>query len=311
MVNLSQKNIVKLANETGFIKDNIEKVLRLTDILDFLFSTKWKDKLALKGGTAINLFYVNMPRLSVDIDLDYIVEDRDTMLADKEELKEFLRSALYQKNYSLSEASKRHYALDSNVFQYINNAGNRDNIKIEINFLDRVHVLPIQESVVDLPIAQSENPIKVLSAEELYGSKIAALLGRCKPRDVYDVYSMIQKEVIKDNELLRKCAIFYNCIGGEANIDNVDYRIFDELTKRDFNRMLRPMLVKTEKFDEKQAIATIKDFLQNLLTLTDSEKQFVEKFRHQEYCPELLFDGQLLQNVKDHPMAIWRCTKQD
>ena len=69
MINLSQKNVVKIAKETNFIKDNVEKVMRLADILEFVFTSKWKDKLALKGGTAINLFYRELPRLSVDIDL--------------------------------------------------------------------------------------------------------------------------------------------------------------------------------------------------------------------------------------------------
>ena len=82
MINLSQKNVVKIAKETNFIKDNVEKVMRLADILEFVFTSKWKDKLALKGGTAINLFYRELPRLSVDIDLDYIGETKEEMEKD-------------------------------------------------------------------------------------------------------------------------------------------------------------------------------------------------------------------------------------
>ena len=44
MINLSQKNVVKMAKETYFIKDNVEKVMRFADILEFVFSSKWKDK---------------------------------------------------------------------------------------------------------------------------------------------------------------------------------------------------------------------------------------------------------------------------
>ncbi len=60
-----------MAQETNFIKDTLEKVLRLSDILKFLNNDiVFKGKLALKGGTAINLTSVELPRLSVDIDLD-------------------------------------------------------------------------------------------------------------------------------------------------------------------------------------------------------------------------------------------------
>lgn len=71
MIDLTIDNIRTAASVTGFIKDNVEKVMRLIDILEGIFTSKWKDKLVLKGGTAINIFYSGMPRLSVDIDLDY------------------------------------------------------------------------------------------------------------------------------------------------------------------------------------------------------------------------------------------------
>lgn len=66
----------------GFIRDTLEKVYRLADILEFMNSNPiLKDDLALKGGTAINLTIFNLPRLSVDIDLDYLkTNNRKEML---------------------------------------------------------------------------------------------------------------------------------------------------------------------------------------------------------------------------------------
>ena len=69
---ISKEKLIELSNKTNLIKDNLEKVLRLSEILKFLNEdSKLKGKLALKGGTAINLTAVTLPRLSVDIDLDY------------------------------------------------------------------------------------------------------------------------------------------------------------------------------------------------------------------------------------------------
>lgn len=60
------------AKETGFVRDNLEKVYRLTDVLMYLNTNpNLSERLVLKGGTAINLTVFNMPRLSVDIDLDF------------------------------------------------------------------------------------------------------------------------------------------------------------------------------------------------------------------------------------------------
>ena len=97
MLDLSRKNILELSQATGFIKDNVEKVLRLIDILELTFNSKWKDKLVLKGGTGINLLYRNVERLSVDIDLDYIGNSKSQMLEDRESIKNFFINSLFIK----------------------------------------------------------------------------------------------------------------------------------------------------------------------------------------------------------------------
>ena len=61
----------KKARELGFVRDAFEKVCRLAEVLDFIQKDALLSKtLALKGGTAINLTIFNLPRLSVDIDMD-------------------------------------------------------------------------------------------------------------------------------------------------------------------------------------------------------------------------------------------------
>ncbi|HOM03398.1 MAG TPA: nucleotidyl transferase AbiEii/AbiGii toxin family protein [Acetivibrio sp.] len=86
MFKYDKSYISKRASEFGFARDTLEKVYRLSDILEFLNTEpKLKGKLALKGGTAINLAIFNLPRLSVDIDLDYLINDsRDEMLQNRE-----------------------------------------------------------------------------------------------------------------------------------------------------------------------------------------------------------------------------------
>jgi predicted nucleotidyltransferase component of viral defense system len=78
-VKLPAAQITKLARDTGFSADNLEKVLRLRELLTELYKHPFlQAKLALKGGTALNLFYFDLARLSVDIDLNYIAHiDRE------------------------------------------------------------------------------------------------------------------------------------------------------------------------------------------------------------------------------------------
>jgi len=67
---LIESDILPIAEKTGFRIEMIEKVLLLINLLNTLNSHPFlKGKWALKGGTALNLFLLNLPRLSVDIDL--------------------------------------------------------------------------------------------------------------------------------------------------------------------------------------------------------------------------------------------------
>ncbi len=81
----TKKEIIITAQELNVQKQTLERVLRLIDVLEFINTDSYlNNKLALKGGTAINLTFYNYMRLSVDIDLDYIgSNDREQMMIDR------------------------------------------------------------------------------------------------------------------------------------------------------------------------------------------------------------------------------------
>ena len=72
----NKTEIGRIAQQEGFVRDTFEKVLHLKDVLNYLNEEEYlRDHLLLKGGTAINLAVFNLPRLSVDIDMDYTPND--------------------------------------------------------------------------------------------------------------------------------------------------------------------------------------------------------------------------------------------
>ena len=308
----SRQYLTRLAQESNFIKDTLEKVLRLSEILKFINSdVVFKDKLALKGGTAINLTAVELPRLSVDIDLDFTVNvDREELPEIKEKFKKRLTDYMWQEGYSLADF-RDHFALTSFLFNYINNAGNRDNIKVEINFLDRCHVLPLEKKKILTKGIVEDFEVLALNTIELYASKINALLSRATPRDLYDVNAMIENNVIIDTELLRKCLVFYNAIGGDYDIQELDYKNVERLDYRKYKTQLKPVISKDDKFDIDQAKERVIAYVKDLLVLTDGEKEFLSKLKEKTYEPELLFDNEeIVANIKNHPAALWR-TKEN
>jgi predicted nucleotidyltransferase component of viral defense system len=97
---ISEKELALASESTGFRKETLEKVWRLMEILDGVSSHAYlKNRFALKGGTALNLFLLNLPRLSVDIDLNYIGSaDRGIMAQERPEVEQALEAIFNRLN---------------------------------------------------------------------------------------------------------------------------------------------------------------------------------------------------------------------
>lgn len=197
----------------------MEKVCRLADVLKFMESDELlSEAIALKGGTAINLTIFDLPRLSVDIDLDYCRSiDREKMLADRDIITDKISKYMNANAYTLRPKSKNYHALDSFVYEYVNCGGVKDNIKIEINYMLRCHVLPVARRMVKLPWNEEKLTVLSVAPLEIFASKTVALLTRAAPRDLYDMYNMVKYGLFDESEeaMPRKCAVFYSAIGAE------------------------------------------------------------------------------------------------
>lgn len=289
----------------------MEKVYRLADILEYINNDPvLKGKLALKGGTAINLTIFNLPRLSVDIDFDYLGNDsREEMLQNRITINTALAKLMTLNGYRLSPKTKTPHSLDSWIYEYINCGGNKDTIKIEINYSLRVHILPVQEMKIITEHFESEYRLNCLNALEIFGSKINALISRAATRDLYDVYNMIRFRLFDESEeqLLRKCVVFYAAISAKEINKSFDTKAIDNITKYKIRTDLFPVLTKHDLFELDSAKKIVKEYISKLMILTPQEKEFLESFEAKEYKPELLFDdADIINRIKCHPMALWK-----
>ena len=91
---LSPVELQREAEATGFRAEALEKALRLLELLEGFRSHPFlKSRVALKGGTALNLFVFDVPRLSVDIDLNYIgAVGRDAMLSERPKVEQAIEA---------------------------------------------------------------------------------------------------------------------------------------------------------------------------------------------------------------------------
>jgi Uncharacterized conserved protein len=286
-------------------------VTRLADFLEYLNTNPiLKDSLALKGGTAINLTIFNLPRLSVDIDLDYLITNsREEMLENREVINTTIDGYMVSQGYSKNPKTKNPHSLDSWVYDYMGASGNRDNIKIEINYSLRSHVLEPEERPIITEHFTSEYKVKSLAPIEIYGSKINALLSRAAARDLYDTRNMIRFGLFdkSEEELLRKCVVFYAAVSAKDLNKTFDTKAIESITQRKIKTDLLPVIKRRDDFELESAKKLVKEYISDLLVLTSEEKEFLDRFENGEYLPELLFDDKkILERIKNHPMAIWK-----
>jgi hypothetical protein len=190
----------------------------------------------------------------------------------------------------------------------MNSAGIRDNIKIEINYSMRCHILPLATCPIEtMDVFGTANVLSV-APMEIFASKIVALLTRTAARDLYDVNNMISNELFDESEksMLRKCVVFYFAVGSEEPPKQFDIGRIDGLTSHRIRTDLQPVLRKRDWFDLPDAQERVKKYLTGLLVLEEEERRFLDTFRNGEYKPELLFGGDILERVITHPMAVWK-----
>lgn len=315
MVENYKKYIEEISNKTGFIKSTLEKVERLLNILEWINNhEKLRKLLALKGGTAINTAVFNFPRLSVDIDLD-LTENlaKDEMIKEREYIHNLLIQYLNANDYKINiEKSKDVYALDSIVAEYEDIRGNIDNIKIEINYMDRVHILETKQLKIATDVFKDKQlEIHCIHPIEIYAAKLCALLSRTTARDLFDVYTLSKYDLFdkEEKQLLKQCFMLEYIAINKYKIQDLNIERMEKIEKQDIKTKLLPTLKdrNPRKSNVDEMKQEVREYLKEILIVDDNIKEFYDKFQKGIYEPELLFDNEkIVKRIKEHPMIIWK-----
>ena len=308
-----KKQIQRIASEHSYTATNVEKVIRLCLILDDLNQMEeFAGKLLLKGGTAINLIaFDRLPRLSVDLDLDFAHNlSKEETNIQREKINKALSAYSEDMGYRISDRSS--FVLDSKSLLYTTTTGSVDKIKLDINYHSRCHVYQTAYSDVSIPFDIENRAIQVahLNIIELFAGKIKALFERCKPRDIFDIFSLAQSGLLsgkEEKDALRKCVVFYSVLGN-ADKPALLKQDLNEIRKMPFQALktqLLPMLhTKLGHFDKDRLFDVAINYLENLMRLEDVELEFIEHFFRGNFRPELLFDEHTSNNLMMHPVVL-------
>jgi predicted nucleotidyltransferase component of viral defense system len=197
--------VSRSSKESRFFKE----AQLMLQVLPFVAEEK---SFALKGGTAINCFLRDLPRLSVDIDLTYLpIQDRKTSLEGITKGLKFIQGRIAKARPDLRVQEGKVKNSDIVCKLHVSNA--EAQIKVEPNLVLRGSVFPIRELRVAPEVEklfETSAKIQVVSYADLYGGKLCAALDRQHPRDLFDVKILFESEGIT-SEIRKGFVIFLAC----------------------------------------------------------------------------------------------------
>ncbi len=310
---LTEAELRREAAVTGFRVEVFEKVIHLVELTETLRSHPFlRPRVALKGGTALNLFVFDVPRLSVDIDLNYIgAANKETMLADRPKVDQAIQAVCCRLGMRVRRMPSDH-AGGKWRLSYTTVGGRPGTLELDMNFMLRTLLWP--HVVIDSrPMgAFSARDVPVVDVHELAAGKLAALFSRNASRDLFDVRGLLQRRNL-DRAKLRLGFVVY---GGINRRDWRKVTIDDIRADPDeVARLLLPMLGQSvaperDGIEEwtRQLVAECKDLLSIVLPLEAKEREFLDRLNdHGDIAPELLTDDSGLQEViRAHPGLLWK-----
>lgn len=267
-----------------------KQVNLLLDVIPFVAK---RDCFALKGGTALNMFIWNMPRLSVDIDLVYLpVNKREYALKE-------IKSNLCNIRRELENSLKIKVILTENNKLFCSR--NDIMVKIEVNPVIRSSLfLPQNMSVVDAIQNDFEKfaSIKVLNQYELYGSKICAALDRQHPRDIFDFSKILEEGQGNLNEETKKSFIFYLLSHNRPINEIISSNINDR--RNDFHNQFQGMTKEAFNYDDFFRFSSLlREKVKNLFN--NKDKEFILGFKNNRPNWELFG-----QDLSRFPSIKWK-----
>ena len=310
----SAAEIQPIARPDGFDERVVEKVLHLVHLLNTLNShPSLRGKWVLKGGTALNLFVLPHPRLSVDIDLNYIgALERENMLADRPKIEQAAQAVFSREGFAVRRVPNEH-AGGKWRLSYPSFTGQPANLDVDFNFMYRQPLWEIHH--VDF------SPARGLPGQAYSYSRPARTRGRQTPRryssrrqarDLFDCHRILNTDALQ-RERLRIAFVAYGGMNRKdwrtVSVDDVDF------DSAELARQLGPTL-RTRQPREQEALAEYcarlaeecRRALSIVLPFTDDECAFLDLLleRGEIDASILTSDVSLQQRIQAQPLLEWK-----
>ena len=312
MAQPSAQTLQRMAGETGYQPSTIEKGKRLLDLLvEFNRDPVLAGRLVLKGGTALNVFHLDLDRLSVDIDLNYIgALDRAVMRHERPYVDAAINQLLASQGYSVRRQPDA-YAGGKWSSRFNSALGGNATLEVDINYMDRQPLFGAVRSESHNLGGTQARDILVLDIHEIVAGKIVALVDRCAARDLFDARRILSIQGLNWGRI--KTAVL--AIGASRRTDwrNVSTNAIvnpDESPEKLIYCLPRDYFAEYGDVDAwiNETVAICRENLGFLFNLSTNEQAFLDGVLERgEINTNLLdADDETRSRIRSMPMLAWK-----
>lgn len=276
---------------------------RLVHALQAIYADPFlHDRLYLKGGTALNKFYLpGHGRLSVDLDFN-AVGPKERVLQERTQISQTVMTALEQQDsdYDLTYRWRYEQATVYARFSPLTGAA-RQRLKVEISFIERFAILGREERALLTSPFDEPAVINTYHLEELTSTKLRALYDRRKGRDIYDLFCITDFDL--NWAAVRKMVLYYFYRANKVFhyptfVSNVERKI----AERGFGDDVRGLIRRGSTLDWPAACERVLNNFAFLGELDDRDRLFLDLAKYLLHKPYPKASEEIIKGV-EHPLA--------
>jgi hypothetical protein len=310
----STQTLQRIASETGYQAGTLEKVMRLLDILQEIAHDRiLSERLALKGGTALNVFHLSLDRLSVDIDLNYVgALDRGAMEAERPEVEAALNRLLASQGYNIRRQPDEH-AGGKWIMRFASALGGSATLEFDVNYMARQPLFGAAR-MESRPLGEMQaSDVLVLDLHEIVAGKLVALVDRHAARDLFDARRILSIDGL-DWKQIKTAVLAIGACGRR------DWRTMSVDAIKGDPRELRQKLaicLPRDRFAGKgdvdawieETVALCRERFAFLFDLTANEREFLDSILARGEVDAGLLDvgPEIRTRIGNMPMLAWKC----
>ncbi len=314
MAVVSIQTLQRIAGETGYPAQSLEKVFRLLQMLaEISRDPDLGERFALKGGTALNLFHLGLDRLSIDIDLNYVgALDVEQMRAERPQLEAALSHLFVALGYEVRRQPVEH-AGGKWILRYGSELGGDAVLEVDLNYMARLPLFgATRMSSVDFGGVRVPD-VPVIDLHEIVAGKLVALLDRCTGRDLFDARRILSVNDLDWRKVKAAVLAFGACARRDWRTVSLDTIQYNARSVRQNLMICLPgsYFARTNEIDAwiRDTIELCRERFAFLFELSADEREFLNGVLDRgEIDADLLnIEPEIRTRIAAMPMLAWKC----